>query len=88
MLKLILYCSLDFFKKFHSLYNTVLGQDGLICDCVGWWNAFNKYINIIDDIDIGLCDIVKDIGTNNNVDMKHGVPIGSSVNIYDSKIIR
>ena len=80
MLELFLYCSLKYFKKFYSLFNTVLGQGGFICDCVGWFSAFNKHGDSIDDIDLGLCGIVKDMGTNNNVDLKHGEPIGSSVN--------
>ena len=47
-----------FYKNFESLFNTVLGQDGLICDDVGWWSALNKGSYGIDDVDIGFGKIM------------------------------
>ena len=38
-----------FIKNLDSLFNTVLVQDDLICDDVGWWSGFNKGGNIIDN---------------------------------------
>ena len=59
LLQLFLYCSLTFLtKNFESLFNTVLDQDGLICDYIGWWCGLNKGGDIIYDIDIGLHYIV------------------------------
>ena len=42
-----------------SLFNNVLGQDGLICYDVDWWSEFNRGGNIIYNVDMGLCDIVE-----------------------------
>ena len=66
-----------FYKNFESLFNTVLGQDGLICDDVGWWSALNKGSYGIDDVDIGFGKIMQGMGTNNKVDPLDGVLIGS-----------
>ena len=41
------------------MFITVLFQDGLICDNVGWWSGFNKYGDRIYDIDMGLSEIVE-----------------------------
>ena len=49
---------LIFTKNLDSLFNTVLCQDGLICDDVGWWGGFNKGRDIIYSVDIGLFEIV------------------------------
>ena len=82
--QLFLYCSLDFFtKNFDSLFNTILGQDGIICDGVGWWSGSNKGGNRIYDVDIGLCNIVEGMGDNSQVYPAHGGPIGYSVIVVD-----
>ena len=66
LLILFLYCSLDFFtKNLWSLFNTVLGQDGIICYDVGSWSGLNKGGNGIDDIVIGFCNTVEGMVTNN-----------------------
>ena len=52
-------------KNIESLFNTVLGQDSLICDDVGWWGGFKKGGNSIDDADIGFCNTMEVMGTNN-----------------------
>ena len=70
-------------KNFHPLFNIVLGQDGLIYDDVGWWSGRNKGYDRIENIGIGLGDIVEVIGTNNQVAPYHGSPIGSSVIVVD-----
>ena len=37
LLQLFLQCNLNFlYKKFNFLFDTLLVQDGLICDDVGW----------------------------------------------------
>ena len=41
------------------MFDTVLRQDSLICDDVGWWSGFKKYGDYIDDVDIGLGNIVE-----------------------------
>ena len=56
-----------FNKNFESLFNNVLGQDGIICEDVGWWSGFNKVDDRIYDVDIGLHDIVEGMGSNNQV---------------------
>ena len=62
LLKLFSYCSLELFTKhFEFLFNTILGQDDLTCDDVGWWSGLNKGVNIIDDVDIGFCNTVEGI---------------------------
>ena len=80
MLQLFLYYSLAFFiKNLEYLLYIVLGQDGLICDDVGWWSGFNKCGNIIDDVEIGFYNTVEGMGTNNYIVTPHGSPIGSSI---------
>ena len=65
---IFLYCSLDFLnQKLESVFNTVLGQDGIICDDVGWWSGFNKGGNIIDAVDIEFWNTVEGMLTNNEV---------------------
>ena len=59
LMQLFSYCSLAFFTKtFESLFNTVLGQDGLIFDDVGWWSGLNKVGDSIYDVDIILPNIL------------------------------
>ena len=59
LLQFVLYWIITFFtKNFESLFNTLLGQDGLICDDVGWWSGLNKGGDIIYNVDIGFGDIV------------------------------
>ena len=85
---IFLYCSLDFLnQKLESVFNTVLGQDGIICDDVGWWSGFNNGGDRIYGVDIGLHNIVEVMETNNQVDPAHGAPIGSSVIVVDGGII-
>ena len=60
VLKPILYT-----KYIDSQNNNVMGQDGLICDDVGWWIGFNEGGNSIEDVDIGFCSTVEGMGTNN-----------------------
>ena len=77
-----------FTKKFDSLFNTVLVQDGLIFDDdVGWLSGFNKVGDSIDNIDIGLRDILEDIGTNNQVSPSHAAPIVFTVIVVDGSRI-
>ena len=54
-----------FNKKLESLFNTVMGQDVIISDDVGWRSGFNKGGNSIGGIDIGLYNTVDGMGTNN-----------------------
>ena len=84
LLQLFSYCSLAFFTKtFESLFNTVLGQDGLIFDDVGWWSGLNKGNNIIYDVDIILPDILEGMGDKNLIDPYHRAPIGSPIILVD-----
>ena len=84
LLQLFSHCSLAFTpKQVESLFNNVLGQDGIICDDVGWWSGFNEGGDSIEDIAIGLGYIVEFMGTNNQVDPSHGAPIGSSIIAVD-----
>ena len=80
LLKLFFYLCLAFFPKiFESLFNNVLDQDGTIFDDVGWWSRLNKHGDSLYGIDIGLCDIVGDMGANYQVVPVHGALVGSSV---------
>ena len=80
LLKFVLYCSLGFFSKtFEVLFNTLLVQDGLICYDVGWLSWLKEGDDSNYEVDIGLCDIVEGMGTNNQVAPSHGVPIISSI---------
>ena len=47
------------------MFNTVLGQGGLIFYDVGWWGGFNKGRNIIDGVGIGLSNALEGMGTKN-----------------------
>ena len=66
--QLFSYCSLTFFKDLKYPFDTVSGQDGLVCDDVGWWSGFNKGRYGIYDVDIGLVDILQVTVSNNHVD--------------------
>ena len=66
-------------KNFESLFNTLLGQDSLLFDDIGWWSGFNKGGDIIYGVNVGLHGIVEGIGTNNRVAPSHGVTIGSFI---------
>ena len=84
LLKLFSHCSLEFPpKSFDSLFDTVLGQDGLICDCVGWWSEFNKVGDGVDYINIGLGNITEGAETISQVVPSHRVPIGSFIIVVD-----
>ena len=66
LLKLFSYYSLTpFTKNLDSLYNTGLGQNGLIFDDVGWKGGFKKGGNGIDDIYIVICNTFNGMETNN-----------------------
>ena len=69
------------------MFDTVLGQYGLIFDDVGWWSGFNKGGHGIDIVDICLGDIVEGMGNKNQVTPPHGYPIGSSVIVFDGGMI-
>ena len=65
MIQLFLYFNLYFFTKtFESLFNNLIGQDGIICDFVGWWSGLKKCVNSIDN-DIDLDNTLESMGTNN-----------------------
>ena len=66
------------------LLNTVLVQDGLICDNSGWCSRLNKGGDIIYDIEIVCCNIVEHMGDNNQVVPAYGSLIGSSLIEVDS----
>ena len=84
LLQLFLYWSLAFFtKNLDSLFNTVLGRDGVIFDDVVWCGRFNKVGNLVDDVEIRLCNTVKAMRTNNRVVTTHGAYIGSSIIVFD-----
>ena len=62
----ISYCSLTFLSKdLKSLLDSVLSQEGLGGDDGGWWCWFEEISNRINNIDIGFCNTVYFIGTNN-----------------------
>ena len=66
LLQLFSYCSFAFFtKNLESLFDNVLGKGSLICDNVGWWSGFKICGNIIDNADMGFCNTVEGMGTNN-----------------------
>ena len=71
------------FFKFQSPFNTVMGQDSLICDNVCLWGGFKKGNDSIDNIDIGLGKILEGVGTNKQVYPFHGEPIQSSIIVVD-----
>ena len=73
--------------QIESLFNTLLGQDGLICDDVGWWSRLNKGGYEIDNVEIGLGDIAEVMVTINKVAPPHGAPIGSSIIVVDGRSI-
>ena len=60
------------FLSFESLFNTLLSQDGLIFDYVGWWSGFNKGSDIIYNVAIGIHNIVEGMGTKNQEAPRHG----------------
>ena len=79
-----MYYSLALLSKYlEYLLDAVLSQDGLIDDDVDWWSWFEKISNIINNVDIGFCNTVEFIGSNNANFPSHGAPIGSSVVIVD-----
>ena len=85
MLQLFLHCIIDFLSKsFESLFDTVLGKDGIICDDVGWWIGFNKGSDVVEDVDIGLVKIMEGTRTNNKVDKSHGALIGYFIIVVNS----
>ena len=74
--------ALTFFtKKVESLFNNVLCQDGIICDDVGWWSGFNKVRDGVDNVDIGIGNIMEGTGSNNQSDPYH---IASNVSFINS----
>ena len=66
LLQLFSYWSVAFFtNNLEALFNTELGQDGLVCDDIGWLSGFKKGGNRIDDVDIGFWNAMEGMGTNN-----------------------
>ena len=61
------------------MFNALLGKDVLICDDVSWWIKFNKGVDSIYDIAIGILNIVESMRTNNQVAQAHSDTIGSSI---------
>ena len=74
-------------KECESLFNTVLGQDGLICDDVGWWSGFNKGGYGIGNICRCIVNIVEGMGNSNKVAPPHGATIGSYIMVVDGERI-
>ena len=72
-----------FSKDLKYLFDTVLGQDGMIFDDVGWWSRFNKGKNGVDNFGIGLEKIMEGTGTNNQVAPSHGYSIGYFIILFD-----
>ena len=62
-----------------------MGQDGLICDDVGWESGIKKAGNIIYNVDIGLWEILEGMGPNNQSVPAHGSKIGSSIIVVDGE---
>ena len=84
LLQLFSYGSFDFSpKNFESLFNTVLGWDGIVCNDVGWRSGLNEGGDSIYNFGIGLRKIMEGMGANNQVDPYHGAPIGSSIIVVD-----
>ena len=87
-MQLFSYCNLSIPPKtFESLFNTVLGQDGLIFDDVGWWSGFNKGCDIVHGVDIGIGKIVEGVGTKKQVAPDHGDPTGSTIIVVEGENI-
>ena len=72
-----------FFKTYKSLFNTILGQYGIISDDVGWCIGFNKGGDMIYNVDIGLRVILMGVGNNNQSAPSDGSLIGSSIIVVD-----
>ena len=84
LLQLFSHCNLAFHPKhFEYLFNNVLGKYGRICYDVGLWIGFNKVDDSIDNVGIGLIDIVEFMGTNYQVSPYHGSPIRYFVVVVD-----
>ena len=80
LLQLFFHCSLaSFFKYLKSVFDAVLGQDGLIFDDVGWWIRFKKVSDVVDGIDIGHGNVVEGTGTKNKVSPYHVASIVSFI---------
>ena len=63
-----------------------MSQNGLICDDIGWWIRFDKGsdgINDINDIVVGLGDIMEGKCTKNKFASSHGEPSGAFIIIVD-----
>ena len=63
------------------MFDTVLVQIGLICDNVSW--LIGLVSDGVDDVDIGLGNIMEGTGSNNQVLPSHGSLIVSFVIIVD-----
>ena len=70
-------------KNFQSLFYTILGPYGIICDDVGWCSDFNKGIDGVDKFVKLLGDITEGMVTNNRVAPSHGSLIGSLLIVVD-----
>ena len=84
LLQLFLHFIINFlFRYSNSLFDIVLGKDGLICDDVFLQSRLKKYSYGVDDVDICLGNIMEVTGTNNQVDTHHGALIGSFIIVVD-----
>ena len=72
-----------FFKYFKALIDTVLSQNGFICDYIGWWSRLNKISDWVKVIDMVLGNIMEGTVTNNQVAPSHGELSGSLIVLVD-----
>ena len=59
-------------KYLKALLDTVLSQDGFICDDIGWQSRFIKISDGVNETDVGLGETMDGMGTNYQVDSSHG----------------
>ena len=79
-----MHCSSNFVSDYlEALIDAILGQDGFICDDIGWCSRFNKGCNGVNDIDIGYGGIIEGTGTNNQVNPSNGASIEFLIIVVD-----
>ena len=74
-------------KYLEYFFDTLLHQDGLICDDVGWWSGFKNVGNSIYNFGVGFCNTVKFIGANNYIVSSHGAQSGYVVAVVGIGVI-
>ena len=85
LLQIFSHYSLYFLSKtFEHLFDTAWGQDSLVCDDVGWWSGFKTFSDGVDDVSIGIGEIMGGTGTNNKVTPYHGAAFISFIVLVDS----